>query len=430
MAKRYSNSLKTLKRSKRVIPLGSQTFSKSYVQYPQGHSPLFIQRGKGGRVWDIDGNEYVDLVCGLLPVILGYCDSDVDAAIKKQLGKGITFSLPSLLETELAERLVEIIPSAEMVRFGKNGTDATSAAIRLARAYTGRDHIIALGYHGWQDWYIGATTRHKGVPNAVSNLTHKLPFNDLDAIYNLFAEYPEDIAAIILEPMSSIEPEDGYLESLREFTKKNNILLIFDEVITGFRYALGGAQELFKVTPDLSCFGKALGNGMPISAVVGKKEIMMEMQEVFFSGTFGGETLSLAAAIAVVDKIKKDQVIESLWKKGSYLSEEVTNRIKENKLSGIIKLSGKSPWKVLNFQDYGDTEGAFFKTFYMVEMLKHGVLTIGTHNICYALNDEDMEHILKAYDKTLMSLSNAISDGNIKEKLPCPIIRPVFNVRG
>jgi glutamate-1-semialdehyde-2,1-aminomutase len=429
MNKRYTNSIKNLERSKKVIPLGSQTFSKSYTQFPLGHSPLYIERGKGARVWDIDGNEYVDLVCGLLPVILGYCDPDVDSAIKKQLEKGITFSLPSILETELAETLVEIIPSAEMVRFGKNGTDATSAAIRLARAYTGRDHIIALGYHGWQDWYIGSTTRSKGVPSSVSKLTHKLPFNDLDAIRKIFSDYPEDIAAIILEPMSSIEPNEGYLESLRDLTKKNNALLIFDEVITGFRYALGGAQELFNITPDLSCFGKGLGNGMPISAVVGKKEIMNEMEEVFFSGTFGGETLSLAAAIAVIDKMKKDQVIQSLWEKGSYLSKEVTNLIGKYNLSDVIKLSGKAPWKLLNFYNYGNTEGELIKTFYMVEMLKNGVLTSGSHNICYALNKVDLGHILSAYEKTFMTLSNLIKTGKLNNSLPCPIIRPVFNVR-
>ena len=429
MSNRYDISLRTLKRSEQVIPLGSQTFSKSYTQYPQGHAPLFIDKGKGGRVWDIDGNEYVDLVCGLLPVILGYCDPDIDAAIKNQIEKGITFSLPSVLEAELAERLVEIIPSAEMVRFGKNGTDATSAAIRLARAYTGRDHVVALGYHGWQDWYIGATTRNKGVPHAVRCLTHKLPFNDFDSIRNIFDKYYENIAAIIIEPMSSVEPGDGYLEFLRDISKKNGALLIFDEVITGFRYALGGAQELFNVVPDLSCFGKGLGNGMPISAVVGKKDIMMEMEEVFFSGTFGGETLSLAAAIAVIDKIRKESVIERLWETGSYISREVTSRIKVNGLSNVIKLSGKPPWQVLNFYDYDDIDSAVIKTYYMVEMLKYGVLTIGSHNICYAHDDKDIEHVLNAYDKTLLSLSNNLFDGKILDKLPCPTISPVFNVR-
>ena len=429
MDNRYDNSLKTLERSEHVIPLGSQTFSKSHMQYPQGQSPLFIERGQGGRVWDIDGNEYVDLVCGLLPVILGYCDPDVDAAIKKQLEKGITFSLPSVLETELAERLVDIIPSAEMVRFGKNGTDATTAAIRLARAYTGRDHVIALGYHGWQDWYIGATTRNKGVPSAVIKLTHKIPFNDLDATYDLFTEYPKDIAAIILEPMNSVEPDNGYLESLRELTKKDGTLLIFDEVITGFRYALGGAQELFNVTPDLSCFGKGLGNGMPISAVVGRKDIMMEMEDIFYSGTFGGETLSLAAAIAVIDKMKREPVIDSIWKKGKYLAEQVNLLINKHGLSDIIKLCGKYPWIILNFLDHKNGDGASIKTLYMVEMLKKGVLTQGTHNLCYAHNDNDLSMVLSAYESVLQVIAKTLTTGSINDMLECPVIYPVFNVR-
>ncbi len=176
---RYRLSNEMLEKSESVIPLGSQTFSKSYLQFPKGASPLYLERGEGGRVWDVDGNEYVDLICGLLPIVLGYKDKDVDDAIRSQLDRGITFSLATELEMVLANKLVEIIPCAEQVRFGKNGTDATSATIRLARAYTGRDHIVSCGYHGWQDWYIGATTRNKGVPKVVSELTHRVSYNEI-----------------------------------------------------------------------------------------------------------------------------------------------------------------------------------------------------------------------------------------------------------
>ena len=427
---KYSKSQKLLISAEAIIPLGSQTFSKSKVQYPLGNSPLFLKKGKKGHVWDIDGNRYVDLVCGLLPVILGYCDPDVDTAIKNQLEKGITFSLPSPLEAELAERLVEIIPSAEMVRFGKNGTDVTSAAIRLARAYTGRDHLIVLGYHGWQDWYIGSTTRNKGIPKVIRNLTHKLPYNDLGAVTATFDKYPDKIAAVIMEPMSSVEPKDGYLKSLRDLTKKKGTILIFDEIITGFRYALGGAQQLFGITPDLSCFGKALGNGMPISAIVGRSDIMKEMEEVFISGTFGGEALSLAAAIAVIEKMKREPVIDTLWSKGEFLANEVTKLIEKKGLKGVMNLSGKPPWKIMNFFDHPNGKSAAIKTRYMIEMIKNGVLTIGTHNICYAHSDNDMEMILRAYDATLTSISEGLSgEVNIEENLDCPVVKPIFNVR-
>lgn len=428
MKNRYKNSNDFLKRSEASIPLASQTFSKSKTQYPEGLSPLFLEKGKGGRVWDIDGNEYVDLVCGLLPVVLGYCDPDVDKAIVKQLSNGITFSLPSKLETILAEKLIEIIPSAEMVRFGKNGSDVTAAAIRLARAYTGKNHVIALGYHGWQDWYISATTRNKGIPSEVEKYTHRLPYNDKKAMADVFNQYSDDIAAVILEPMNTDNPIDGYLEFLREMCDKHETVLVFDEIITGFRYSLGGAQELFNVTPDLSCFGKGMGNGMPISAVVGKAEIMEEMEEIFFSGTFGGETLSIAAAIAVIDKMQNENVIESLWDKGEFLSVEVNKLIKQYGLSAAISLKGKAPWIILNFQDYGDWNGFEIKTLYILEMLKNGILTQGTHNVCYAHNQRDLDKVVSAYQSTFSIIDKALKN-NVEQYLPCKAIMPVFKVR-
>jgi len=426
---KYFNSNEMLNRAERVIPLGTQTFSKSRTQFPVGHAPLFIERGDGGRVWDVDGNEYVDLICGLLPVVLGYQDPDVNEAIRSQLDSGITFSLPSPLETQLAEKLVEIIPCAEMVRFGKNGTDATSAAIRLARAYTGRNRVIALGYHGWQDWYIGATTRNKGIPKAVRELTHKLPYNDIEAVKEVFDKHPREVAAIIMEPMSSIDPLPGYLESLRDLTKETGTLLIFDEVITGFRFSLGGAQELFGVTPDLAAFGKAMGNGMPISAVVGRAEIMREMEDIFYSGTFGGETLSIAAAIAVIDKMKHEPVIETIWKIGSSLSKAVEERVKLNKLTEVITVSGKAPWGLLSFHDHATAESAAIKTRFILEMLKNGVLSQATHNVCYAHNQKDVDVVLKAYDNTLVRIADELSSAKLVDNLPVPIIRPVFAVR-
>jgi glutamate-1-semialdehyde 2,1-aminomutase/spore coat polysaccharide biosynthesis protein SpsF len=354
----------------------------------------------------------------------------VDAAIRDQLESGITFSLPSPLETELAERLVDIIPCAEMVRFGKNGTDATSAAIRLSRAFTGRERVIALGYHGWQDWYIGSTVRNKGVPKAVCDLTHKLPFNDLEAVKALVDTYPDEVAAIILEPMSADEPLPGYLEGLRDITRETGAILIFDEVITGFRFALGGAQELFGVTPDLAAFGKAMGNGMPISAVVGRADIMHKMEEVFYSGTFGGEALSLAASIAVIDKMRREPVIETLYATGNILANGVSDRVKHYALSDVIKVKGKAPWKILDFKDHSEAEGAAIKTLFMIEMLKNGVLIQGTHNVCFAHDEVDQAAILKAYDKVLFRIAEELDTGNLAERLPVPVIRPVFNVRG
>ena len=426
---RYRKSNALLARSKKVIPLGTQTFSKGFTQFPKGAAPLYLERGDGGRVWDVDGNEYVDLICGLLPIVLGYKDKDVDEAIKRQLECGISFSMATELETELAERLTEIIPCAEKVRFGKNGTDATSGAIRLARAYTGHSHIIACGYHGWQDWYIGATTRNKGVPEAVRELTHRVPYNDLDSVRRIFKSHKNNIAAVILEPMNVTEPEDGFLQELKELVHAQDALLIYDEVITGFRYSLGGAQELFDVTPDLAAFGKAMGNGMPISAVVGKAEVMKEMEEIFFSSTFGGETLSLAAAIAVIDKMKEEPVIEKIWETGAALAKQVNALILNKGLENVISLSGKAPWKILQFHEHENASKEVIKTLYLKEMLANGVLTHGSHNICYAHNETDQIKVLEAYKNTLEILSTELAKPGVEDRLGLPVIYPVFSVR-
>ncbi|HUE19460.1 MAG TPA: aminotransferase class III-fold pyridoxal phosphate-dependent enzyme, partial [Stellaceae bacterium] len=278
MSERYKKSEELLQRALRVIPLGSQTFSKSFTQYPLGVSPYFIQRGKGGHVWDVDGNEYVDFVNGLCAVTLGYDDADVTRAVKAQLEDGVIFTLPHPLEMQVAEAIVDMVPCAEMVRFGKNGSDVTAAAVRLARAFTGRDHVAVCGYHGWQDWYIGSTARNRGVPEAVRRLTHGFTYNDLESLKRVLTEHSGDVAAVILEPMNSQAPKDGFLEGVKELAHRHGALLVFDEVITGFRFANGGAQEFFGVTPDLACFGKGVANGYPVSAIAGRADIMKLME--------------------------------------------------------------------------------------------------------------------------------------------------------
>ena len=426
---KFDRSIAMLERAEKVIPLGSQTFSKSHTQFPKNVAPLFVSHGEGGRIWDIDGNEYVDLICGLLPVSLGYRDPDVDHAVREQLTCGISFSLATELEAELAEQIINIIPSAEMVRFGKNGTDATSASIRLARAFTGRDKVIVCGYHGWQDWYIGSTTRDKGVPPLYKKLTFSVPFNDLGAVRKLLREHSGEFAAMILEPMSSIEPVAEYLNELKALLHKHGVLLIFDEVVTGFRYSLGGAQSLFGVTPDLSSFGKGLGNGMPISAIVGRADIMKQMEEVFVSGTFGGESLSLAAAIAVIKKMHREPVIETLWNTGDVLAVKVNKLITQYNLDQVITLNGCSPWIILNFAVYQNVETSAVRTLFVAEMLKRGVLILNSHNICYAHNSTDIEKVVSAYDGALRVIREAFDSGSFKEWLNYPAIDPVFQVR-
>ncbi|PIT86864.1 MAG: aspartate aminotransferase family protein, partial [Candidatus Magasanikbacteria bacterium CG10_big_fil_rev_8_21_14_0_10_43_6] len=309
MSNRYQKSNEMFQEVKEIIPLATQTFSKSYLQYIRGEAPLFVTHAKGSRVWDVDGNEYIDFVSGLLTTFLGYCYPAVDNAIIAQLKKGITPSLPSVLEAELAKKLIEIIPCAEMVRFGKNGSDVTTGAIRVARAVTGKEDVVACGYHGWHDWYIGSTTRHLGVPESTRALTHKFIYNDIDSLKNILEAHTGEVAAVIMEPMNYQEPADGFLQQVKDLTHKHGALLIFDEVITGFRFGLGGAQGLFGVTPDLATFGKSMANGMPISALVGKKEYMDIVSDIFYSFTYAGETLSIAAALATIQEIEEKNVV-------------------------------------------------------------------------------------------------------------------------
>jgi glutamate-1-semialdehyde 2,1-aminomutase len=428
---RYARSKDMLARAEKVIPLGSQTFSKSHIQYPKGQAPLFLSHGRGGRVWDVDGNEYVDLVCGLLPIVLGYCDDDVDAAIRAQLDKGIVYSLANELEIELAELLKEIIPCAEMVRFGKNGSDATSACVRVARAATGRDRIAAGGYHGWQDWYIGATTRNKGVPDAVGALTHKFGFLDIAALEQILESHKGEFAAVILETVGAREPSTAELAAIRDLTHRHGALLIFDEIITGFRVGLGGAQARYGVTPDLSAFGKSMGNGMPIAAVVGRADLMKEMEEIFFSSTFGGEALSLAASIATIKKMRSQNVLDAIWARGKSLADGLRALIAKHKLSNVIAVNGVPSWTLLGFSNgpNGSTKEAV-KTLLMIELLRRGVLTAGSHNICFAHDETDAAHVLAAYDQALAAVADAIDAGDIEKRLGGPAIKPVFVVRG
>lgn len=425
----FAESQRLYRRALETVPTASQTFSKSALQLPNSRAPLFLSHGRGGHVWDADGNEYVDLVCALLSVSIGYRDPVVDAAIRSQLSRGISYSLPSRLECELAEKIVETVPCAEAVRFGKNGSDATSAAIRIARAYTGRARVIACGYHGWQDWYIGATSRDKGVPDPVRQLTAMVPYNDLAALEAQYARYPNEIAAVIMEPVTFDPPEVGYLEGVRALTQKYGSVLVFDEVVTGYRLALGGAQEMLKVTPDLACIGKGLGNGMPLSAVVGRRELMREMEDIFYSGTFGGEALSLAAGNAVIDLMRREPVIEAYWARGNAIAKGIRMRIDVEGLQDAIALKGYDPWTLIAVKDARGQRKEAIRTLFIREMIAGGVLTLGSNNVCYRHSDADVDWILSAYDRALGTVARELATGSLEERLGHPAIEPIFQVR-
>jgi glutamate-1-semialdehyde 2,1-aminomutase len=429
MSERYAKSEELLERALRTIPLGSQTFSKSRTQYPHGVSPYFIQRGQGCRVWDVDGNEYVDFIMSLCAITLGYNDPEVTAAVRSQLEDGVIFSLTHRLEMEVAEQLTKMVPCGDMVRFGKNGSDATSGAIRLARAYTGRDHVAVCGYHGWQDWYIGSTARNRGVPQATRDLTHTFAYNDPESLLALFRQFPDGIAAVIMEPMNVVEPKPGYLEEVKAIAHRHGALLVFDETITGFRYANGGAQSLFGVTPDLATFGKGLANGYPVSAVAGRGDVMKLMEDIFFSFTFGGETLSLAAALTTMQKLEREPVLERIHQQGRKILERVQGLIEQHDAVDFLSLAGHPSWSFFLVKDAAPYSMWQLKTLFMQEMLARGILAYGTHNLCYAHGDADLEKLVTAYGEVIPLMVSAVRDHKLDTYLRCKPLEPLFKVR-
>ncbi len=429
MSERYHNSELLLERALRSIPLGTQTFSKSKTQYPYGVSPYFIKKGKGSHVWDVDNNEYIDFINGLASVTLGYNDPDANAAVLEQLNNGVTFSLPHPLEFIVAEKIIEMVPCAEMVRFGKNGSDATAGAIRLARAYTHRDHVAVCGYHGWQDWYIGSTARNMGVPESTRQLTHIFTYNDIESLRVIFKQWPDQVAAVIMEPMNSTEPKNDFLLLVEELTHQNGALFIFDETITGFRYANGGAQEFFGITPDLATFGKGMSNGYPLSAVAGKADIMHLMEEIFFSFTFGGETLSLAAANATMTKLQEEPILETMKNQGLKIIQGVEKLLVENELQDVVSITGHPSWSFLNFNDIAPYTIWEIKTLFLQEMFSRGILILGTHNMNYCHSDEDISILLNAYGEVFTIIRKAIDDKSLDKLLRCTPLEPLFRLR-
>lgn len=425
-ARPLTRSLALKAKAARLIPSCTQTFSKGPSQFVQGVAPVFLVRGQGSHVWDVDGNEYIDYPMALGPVVLGYSDPAVTEAVMRQLRDGTTFSLPHPLEVDVAELLVEMIPCAEMVRFGKNGSDATSGAVRVARAYTGRDLIMCCGYHGWQDWYIGTTTRNKGVPEAVRDLTIPFSYNELESLRRIFAEHPRQVAAVIMEPVGVVEPQPGFLQAVRELTHREGALFIFDEVITGFRVALGGAQEYFGVTPDLACLGKGMANGFPLSAIVGRRDIMKLFDEVFFSFTFGGEALSLAAAVATITELRTRPVIAHLWQQGKKLQDGFQALAQEFGLERFATCVGLPPRTVITLTDERGAESLILKSLFQQECLKRGVLFSGNQNICYSHSDEDLERTLEVYRDALEILVESIKANDTLQRLEGEPVQPVF----
>lgn len=420
-----------LRRSDGVIPGGAQTYSKSWRQHIRGVSPIFLERGSGARVWDVDGNEFVDLIQGLLPNILGYAHPEVDRAAYKRAQLGHSFSLPHPVEVELAERLIGIIPCAEMVRFAKNGSDATSGAVRAARAFTKRNRVAICGYHGWHDWYIGTTSRFAGVPGAVRDLSHTFPYNDLEALDKVLASHADEFAAVIMEPFNFVWPAEGYLAGVKEIAHKHGAILIFDEICTGFHFGLGGAQKMFGVLPDLATFGKAMGNGYAISCVVGRRDIMQIFNDIFMSFTFAGDVSAMDAANAVLDILEEGDAYARMDAAATAMADGARVLADLSGLGDRFITQGHKNWLLLRFVDESGADDPLLRALWLQEVTRRGVLVISTHNISAALTRNDVEHILQAYAGAFKFIGGLLAEGaDLEAQLDGPIPTPAFRVRG
>lgn len=424
---RYKKSEHYLNCAQKFIPLGAQTFSKSQMAFPKDAAPLFLSHGKDCMVIDVDGNEYIDFVNGLLAISLGYCDPDVDQSVMHQLQSGVSFSLSHPIEISVAKKICDIIPCAEQVRFAKNGSDATSAAIRLARAYTNKEHVAVCGYHGWQDWYIGSTSRSLGVPTAVQSLTHTFQYNNLESLRAILEA--NEIAAVIMEPMNITYPEAGFLQGVKALCEQFGTILIFDETITGFRFDIGGAQSLFGVTPDLATFGKGIANGFPISVICGRAEIMALMNDIFFSGTFAGETLSLTAALATIEKMQKDNVINHIIAQGQTLIEGLKHLIDKHNTQSWMSVSGHPSWSFFNIAPQGNYTALQLRSLFIQEMAKRGVLINSSHNLSFSHKAHHIDSLLTAYDEILPILVSAVEHQCLEKYFTGTPLESVFKVR-
>ena len=413
------NSKKIYNKSQQVLA-GPSTFGKGVDQFAFGITPYALKSGKGAFTWDVDGNKYIDTIMALGAITLGHCHPDVEKAITNQLQKGTTMSLTHDLEIEVAEMLCGRIPCAEMVRFGKNGNDVTSAAIRLSRYITGNDHVLFCGYHGWQDWYICETSMAGGIPSDIKKYSHHFNYNNIDNLKKLLEEFNGKTACIIMEPTARVHPHEDYLLQVRSLANKYNTILIFDEIVTGFRFHRGGYQSVCGVTPDLACFSKAMGNGMPISALVGKKEYMSQSQEIFYSLTFGGETLSLAATKATLEVMDKENVPSVIAKHGQYLLDHLNVLINQYDLNDIISFQGYPCRNVMIVKDYEDIPAADIRTYWIQECTRLNVLTAGYHIVSLAHTKPIMDELLSKYKLVLKDIQNSLADKSLCNKLDCP----------
>jgi glutamate-1-semialdehyde 2,1-aminomutase len=420
-------------RAHALIPGGAHTYAKGDDQYPV-LAPGHLVRGEGCHVWDADGNEYIEYGMGLRAVTLGHAYRPVVEAAYRQMCLGSNFTRPATIEVQCAEELASLIDNAEMVKFAKNGSDATSAAVRLSRAYTGRDLVAICGdqpFFSVDDWFIGSTAMSAGIPKVIRDLTVKFRYNDLDSVRQSLETHHDKIACLVLEAATAVEPAPGFLEGLKELCHENGTVLIFDEMITGFRWDLGGAQKYYGVRPDLSTFGKGMANGFSLSALVGRKEIMElgglchTKERVFLlSTTHGAETHSMAAAIETMCIYKREDVIGHFYRQGQRLKTGIDKAVQENRLEGFFEVLGKAPNLVYATRDQQGKPSQQFRTLFLQETIKRGLL-LPSLVVSYSHTDADIDRTIDSISEALIVYRNALDVG-AEKFLTGRAVKPVF----
>jgi glutamate-1-semialdehyde 2,1-aminomutase len=434
--RRFDASRSLLERLHDLVPGGAHTYAKGDDQYPEAMAPMIV-RGEGCRVEDVDGNRYLEYGIGLRSVTLGHAYGPVIDAAAAKMRDGTNFVRPSTIELEAAEEFLAIVRRADMVKFAKNGSDATTAAVRLARAATGRTMVAICAeqpFFSVDDWFIGATGMPAGVPDETRQLTVRFHYNDIESVRALFDAHPHQIACIVLEPATYLEPQPGFLSDLRDLCHERGALLIFDEMITGFRWHLRGAQEVYDVTPDLAAFGKALGNGFSISALAGRRDLMElgglhhERERVFLlSTTHGAETHALAAAIAVMEAYQERDVVDCLYRQGSRLAEGVRQAIGHHGLEGHVEVLGRPCNLVYATRDQERQPSQPFRTLFLQETIRRGLLAPSLV-ISYAHDDPAVDETVEIIDQALGVYRSALDDG-IERHLEGRPVKPAMRSR-
>jgi len=430
-------SIELTKRAETIIPGVSQLISRRPRRAASGVSPAFAERAKGCRIWDVDGNDYVDWTSAVGPIILGYADDVVDEAVKEQISRGSIYSILHESEVELAEELIKIIPSAEMVRFAKGGGEACTVAVRIARGVTGKDKVLFSGYHGWHDWYLAANLSPNsldnhlfpgieaiGVPSTLEGTSMPFEYGNADMLEDLLKANDGEVACIIMEPMRSEIPPEGYLESVRELATKYEVALIFDEVSSGFRIALGGAQEYANVTPDMSVFAKAISNGYPMAAVVGSREFMAPAERMFISSAYWDDAIGVTAAVTTLRELQRRDAVAHFSYVGEQFKERINRAASDAGLDAECTGVAAHPGIRFNLDD--PEKQKTVQTLFIQENAKNGlILAPGSFFNC-AHDDEALERTENGVRETFTVIQQGLQSDNVEDLLESPIQQDLF----